>query len=99
MKSDIIQVNNISIERMWYKGIPVATFEMIDLMHGFKEDHSGRTFQKNKKRWILNEDYYRLTYQQLREILSVENPSPNGLTLVTESGYAMLVKVFGSGLV
>lgn len=93
-----IIINNTQIKVKEYKGQRVVTLKEVDAIHGRVEGTAGRNFVSNKDKFIENEDYFKLTYEEVNSTNFVELPSPNGLTLITESGYLMLVKSFTDDL-
>lgn len=79
-----------------YQGQRVVTFMDIDTVHQRAEGTARRNFNTNKKHLIEGEDYFvRKTYEAKTEFNIV---APNGLVLITESGYLMLVKSFRDDL-
>lgn len=73
----------------------VVTFKDIDTVHENKSGTARRNFNRNKKHFIEGEDYFSLTKKNSNETNSyIRNITvPNkGITLLTESGYLMIVK-------
>lgn len=82
------------------------TFKDIDLVHQRPDGTAKRNFYKNKKRFIENVDYYKITLNEFRTIknqeyeihtfknISEKDIGKTGLLLFTETGYLMLVKSF-----
>ena len=71
------------------------TFKDIDTVHENKSGTARRNFNRNKKHFIEGEDYFSLTKKNSNETNSyIRNITvPNkGITLLTESGYLMIVK-------
>ena len=88
--NEIIKINNHDVEVKEYKGQRVVTFKDIDTVHERVEGTARKRFNDNKKRLIEGEDYFvRNTDEAMNEFGIV---APNGLNLVTEQGYLMLVK-------
>ncbi|MDN5491560.1 MAG: phage antirepressor KilAC domain-containing protein [Acinetobacter sp.] len=82
-----------------YLGNRVVTFSMIDLVHGRPEGTAKRNFQQNKQHLVLGEDYYLIDYAKKNELRTFDIDVPTrGLTVITESGYLMLVKSFTDDL-
>jgi len=77
-----------------FQGQRVVTFKDIDAVHGRPAGTAGRNFRENKERFVKDVDYFVLTYAEARATNFVERPNSQGLTLITESGYLMLVKSF-----
>lgn len=73
-----------------YNGQRVVTFKDIDTVHQRPDGTARRNFNTNKKHFIEGTDYFvRNSYEAKNEFNLV---APNGLVLVTESGYLMLAK-------
>lgn len=90
-----LTVNNTPIEIKEYDGQRVVTFKDIDSVHGRPDGTARRNFNANKEHLIDGVDYYKI---QPNEIRTVGIKSPNGGTVVTETGYLMLVKSFTDDL-
>ena len=93
MKEITIANSNISVKE--YNGERVVTLKDIDTVHQRPEGTARRNFNTNKHRFIEGEDYFKI---QPNEIRTVGITSPNGGTVLTESGYLMLVKSFTDDL-
>ncbi len=85
-----LQINNQSLIVKEYKGQRVVTFKDIDTVHDRTPGTAKRNFYKNKIFMIESEDYIVRNSYQAREEFGIT--APNGLTLITESGYLMIVK-------
>lgn len=73
-----------------YNGQRVVTLKDIDTVHQRPDGTARRNFNTNKKYFIEGTDYFvRNSYEAKNEFNLV---APNGLVLVTESGYLMLAK-------
>lgn len=73
-----------------YNGQRVVTLKDIDIVHQRPDGTARRNFNTNKKHFIEGTDYFvRNSYEAKNEFNLV---APNGLVLVTESGYLMLAK-------
>ena len=96
-----IEIANKPFEVKEYKGIRVVTLKDIDTVHGRPDGTARRNFNTNKKHFIEGEDFFEV---KLSDIQTYENRTlgfevPNrGLTLLTETGYLMLVKSFTDDL-
>ncbi|NCE63727.1 ORF6N domain-containing protein [Pseudoflavonifractor sp. 524-17] len=93
-----VTVNKMELPIKEYKGQRVVTLKEIDAVHERPEGTAGRNFYTNKKHLIEGVDYFQLTYEEARSTDFVERPNSQGLTLITESGYLMLVKSFTDDL-
>ena len=91
-----VTINQSDISVKEYKGKRVVTFKDIDLCHGRPEGTARKRFNENKSHFIEGEDYFvRKTDEAAKEYGIV---APNGLVLMTESGYLRLVKTFRDDL-
>ena len=91
MNKQLVKINNTDLLVKEFKGQRVVTFKDIDMLHERIEGTADRNFRENKKHFIENEDYFVLKKNQNNEIRGLEIPN-RGITLLTESGYLMLVK-------
>ena len=92
-----IQELNVELPKIkLWNGKRVVTFRDIDEAHQRTSGTARRNFNKNKKHFIDGVDYIvRNSYEAKNEY---EIIAPNGLTLITESGYLMIVKSFTDDL-
>lgn len=89
-------INNTEISIKEYSGQRVVTLKDIDTVHGRPDGTARRNFNTNKSHLIDGEDYFvRNSYEAQQEFGIA---APNGLVLITESGYLMLVKSFTDDL-
>lgn len=94
--TNAILINNTPIPIKEYNGFRVVTLKEIDTVHGRKDGTARKRFNDNKHRFIEGVDYFvRKTDEALNEFGVT---APNGLTLITETGYLMLVKSFTDDL-
>lgn len=105
--SEVVTIEDTEMQIREYDGQRVVTFKDIDTVHRKKRDTSRRTFNKYKDRFSLGEDYIVLSLKSEadkensnRTDSPIRNISiPNrGITVLTESGYLLLVKVFDDDL-
>lgn len=87
-----------SIQIKEYNNQRVITFQDIDALHERPQGTASRNFHHNKKHFIAEEDYFWLSPSEIQYTNIVNYNSPKGLTLLTESGYLMLVKSFQDDL-
>lgn len=91
-----ITINDHVIPVKEYMGQRVVTFKEIDTVHNRPEGTARKRFNDNKKHFIEGVDYFvRKTDEALNEFGVI---APNGLILITETGYLMLVKSFTDDL-
>lgn len=96
MQNEIVKVNNQDMQVKEYKGQRVVTFRDVDSVHERPEGTARRNFNTNKKHLVEGEDYFvRNSFEALNEY---NITAPNGLTILSQSGYLMLVKSFTDDL-
>lgn len=96
MQEKIVSVNDQNIAVKEYKGRRVVTFKDIDAVHERAEGTARKRFNDNKKHFIEGEDYFVRKTDEAQTEYGIT--APNGLILITESGYLMLVKSFTDDL-
>ncbi len=97
MSKEIV-INKHSLQVKQYNGQNVVTFKEIDLCHERPSGTAKRNFNKNKKHFTEGTDYFTIPYSEFSTNFvpnssKAGNPN-NTVTLITESGYLMLVKSF-----
>lgn len=92
-KRNVVKINNHNLEVKEFKNQRVVTFQDIDRVHERPDGTAKRNFSENKERFIENVDYFMARPSNFGkyEFRTLEIPN-RGLTLITESGYLMLVK-------
>lgn len=92
-------INNQPLEVREWNGRRVVTFKDVDRYHGRKEGTAKRTFQTNKKHFIEGVDFFlaKPMVDKKNEKRTFNIPV-RGITLLTETGYLMLVKSFTDDL-
>lgn len=95
-----ITINNNSIERKLYNNQAVVTFKDIDLVHERPDGTANRNFRTNKKHFIENVDYYKISSDEIRRnrLATISDAVKRPMLFFTESGYLMLVKSFTDDL-
>lgn len=96
MNEQKITINKTELLVKEYKGLRVVTLKEIDAVHERPEGTARKRFNDNKKHFIEGTDYFVRNSDEAAKEFGII--APNGLTLVTESGYLMLVKSFGDDL-
>jgi hypothetical protein len=91
-----IKICNSEITVKEYQGKRVVTLKDIDACHQRPEGTAKRNFAHNRKHLIEGEDYLVRNSSEAKNTFGIT--APNGLTLITESGYLMLVKSFTDDL-
>jgi len=97
MKGMIIMyelINNIPLQVKEYNGQRVVTFKNIDTVHGRPEGTAKRNFNANKNYFIEGVDYFKVCEYEIRthKIIDLSPKAHEDITLVTLSGYLMIVK-------
>lgn len=92
----VITIENTEMQIRELNGERVVTFKDIDTVHQRADGTASRNFRKNKKHFIEGVDYIRRNSSEAKREYDII--APNGLTLVTESGYLLLVKSFTDDL-
>lgn len=93
---ELVKVGNSEISVKEYKGQRVVTFKDIDMVHGRPDGTARATFNRNKEHFIVGEDYFVCETYEAKELFGIS--APNGIALLTEQGYLMLVKPFSDEL-
>lgn len=82
-----------------YKGQRVVTLKDIDRVHGRPSGTARNRFNGNRKRFVENADYAKITANEFRSLYGDLDKRHRGdMYLITESGYLMLVKSFTDDL-
>ena len=92
-----VTINSTDIAVKEYNGKRVVTFKDIDACHERPEGTARKRFNDNKYRFIEGEDYFTINQPSEIRTLGITRPQggvPDKVTVVTESGYLMLVKSF-----
>lgn len=96
MNNELVHIGNSDISVKEYNGQRVVTFKDIDTVHERPDGTARATFNRNKERFILGKDYFVCQTCEAKELFGVT--APNGIALMTEQGYLMLVKPFTDDL-
>lgn len=94
--NELTTINNTQVLVKEFSGQRVITFKEIDAVHGRPDGTARRNFNTNKSHLIEGEDYFVRNSSEAQNEFGIT--APNGLTLITESGYLMLVKSFTDDL-
>ena len=97
--NEVVNINGTDIQVKIWNGQKVVTFVDIDKVHKRADGTARKRFNDNKKHLIENEDYFKIKKSLLSEnrTLGIEVPN-RGITVLTESGYLLLVKSFTDDL-
>ena len=100
--NDIVKINNHDVTAKEYNGLRIVTFKDIDMVHERADGTARKRFNDNKKHFVEGVDFFKVKCSEVRPFFG-QTP-PNGfnpeadITLITESGYLMLVKSFTDDL-
>lgn len=94
--SKALTVGNSSIEVKEYCGQRVITLKDVDTVHERLEGTARKCFNRNQKHLLPQLDFFVLKTDEAWK--AFKTPAPNGLVLLTESGYLMIVKSFTDDL-
>lgn len=90
-----ITVNNQALGIKEYNGQRVVTFRDIDRVHERPEGTARKRFNANRRHFVEGVDYYKISPSEFRTAIGcMDKRQRNDITLITESGYLMLVKSF-----
>lgn len=96
-----ISINNHELEIKEYGGQRVVTFGDVDRVHQRPSGIARRNFANNRKRFIEGEDFYKISRSDVgvnfTQTYGFNKKAASG-TLITETGYLMLVKTFTDDL-
>ena len=98
--NEVITIENTEMQIKEYKGQRVVTFKDIDTVHQRPAGTAKRGFNKNQKHFIEGEDFIKVCVDEIRthKLWNISNKARSDITLITESGYLMLVKSFTDDL-
>lgn len=98
MEAMIVQGTALQIKE--YKGKRVVTFKDIDTVHRRPDGTASRNFRENRQRFISGVDFYsvEITNDEFRRQFGISKNAGRTITLITETGYLMLVKSFTDDL-
>lgn len=102
MENKLVKINNVELGIKEYKKERVVTAWDIGKVHSRDVGEINKIFNRNKDKFILNEDYFILKIKDFSErFKTIQDFIPNNvkeIVLFTESGYLMLVKTFTDDL-
>jgi len=99
-KMNEILINQTALTARKYSGQRVLTFKDIDTVHQRPDGTAGRNFRENRKHFIENVDCFKVCASEIRthKIIDLSVKAHEDITLVTETGYLMIVKSFTDDL-
>lgn len=98
--SEAMIVQGTALQIKEYRGKRVVTFKDIDTVHKRPEGTARRNFNQNRQRFISGVDFFKVCADEIRthKIAEISPKSHEPLTLITETGYLILVKSFTDDL-
>ncbi|MGD9824997.1 ORF6N domain-containing protein [Desulfobacter sp.] len=100
-----IDIEGHELPMVLYKDRPVITFKMIDQVHERPDGTASRNFRQNRNRFIENEDFFRVPYEEHKNIPPLHNSSGgldtgqrNPKIFLTSIGYMLLAKTLTDDL-
>ena len=92
--TDCVIINTMPLAIKEYNNRRVVTFKDIDTLHQRPKGTARKRFNDNKSRFIEGEDYFKVCASEFRtrKIANISSKAQEAITLITESGYLMLVK-------
>lgn len=94
--NEIITIENTEMQIREYSGQRVVTFKDIDTVHQRPSGTARKTFNRNKKHFEIGKHYFVLKTDEAKKLYNMV--TPNGLVVLNERGYLMLVKAFTDDL-
>lgn len=100
--AELVKIENTELAIREYNGQRVVTFKDIDTVHKRPNGTAKNAFRRNKKHFIDGIDYFILSSRENSKVhetyLSNISIPTRGITVLTESGYLMIVKAFTDDL-
>lgn len=94
--NEVINIENTEMQIREYGGQRVVTFKDIDTVHQRPSGTARKTFNRNKKHFEVGKHYFVLKTDEAKKLYNMV--TPNGLVVLNERGYLMLVKAFTDDL-
>lgn len=100
--NEVITIENTEMQIREYDGQRVVTFDDICSVHKCERKRLTKHFERKRKHFLKDEDYYELTRKELNDLTSpnskiIGNPMIKAY-LFTESGYLMIIKCLDDDL-
>lgn len=100
--AELVKIEDTELAIREYNGQRVVTFKDIDTVHKRPTGTAKNAFRRNKKHFIDGIDYFVLSSRENSKVhetyLSNISIPTRGITVLTESGYLMIVKAFTDDL-
>lgn len=99
METNSIKIGDNDLRVKEWNGQRVVTFKDIDKVHQRPSGTARKRFNDHKDRFIAGEDFFKITPSEFRTAFgNMSATQSNNVTLLTETGYLMLVKSFTDDL-
>lgn len=95
-----VTINSHDLAVKEYQGVRVVTFKDIDRLHERPDGTARKRFNDNRGHFIEGTDFFKISASVFRTQIdqSLSTKAVEDVTLITESGYLMLVKSFTDNL-
>lgn len=95
-----VVISGVELTPKIYNGQRVVTLRDIDAVHQRPEGTAKRNFLANRDRLVEGEDYFKICVDEIRsrKIFDISPNARGDVTVITESGYLLLVKSFTDDL-
>lgn len=94
-----VTINTTALAVKEFRGQRVVTLKDIDEVHQRPEGTARKRFNDNKGHFIKGTDYFKISPSEFRTAIgNMDSRQNTAVTLITESGYLMLVKSFTDDL-
>lgn len=100
MNENSIQVLSNQLQVKEWEGQRVITFQDIDTVHQRPRGTASRNFRENRDKFIEGTDFFKICADEIRRhnVMEISNMARDFVTVLTESGYLMIVKSLNDDL-
>ncbi len=100
LRAPVLQIGAVELTPIEYADQRVLTLSMVDQVHQRPDGTARRNFNENKNRLIDGDDFFKVSANEIRthKLFDIPNRAHEDVTLLTESGYLMLVKSLSDDL-
>ncbi len=98
--NEVMNIYGTDIQIREWMGKRVVTFKDIDKLHHRPDGTARKRFNDNKKHFVSGVDFFKVCASEIRthKIMELSSKAHEDVTLITETGYLMLVKSFTDDL-
>lgn len=91
---EMIQILDQEIQIKEWAGQRVITFQDIDMVHQRARGTASRNFRENRDKFIEGTDFFKICADEIRRrnLMEISTMARDNITVLTESGYLMIVK-------